>query len=94
MSCSLPVLSVQYSNHYLLCLSNTQITFPHQVLPSGDLSIEDPLEVQSGNFTCTATNIHGWDVLTHTLTVHGKMREPEIIWKFIINFVSLILSSV
>ena len=61
----------------ILSLSDSQITFPHHVLASGDLRIEDPLEVYSGNFTCTALNTHGRDLVTHTLTVHGKMVELE-----------------
>ena len=71
-----------------MSLSDAEINFPHQVLATGDLRIEDPLELYSGNLTCTATNIHGRALVTHTLTVHG-----EIIGNFIINFVSLLLSS-
>ena len=52
--------------------SDTAIEFEHRVSSEGDLLIDDLQLEQCGNFSCTVTNKHGHDSVSHQLTVHGE----------------------
>ena len=58
---------------FQLC-SNQKIEFQNEVLSNGDLLIENLKLDFSGNFTCSVINLHGHDLITHTIMVHGKFQ--------------------
>ncbi|XP_068223029.1 cell adhesion molecule Dscam1-like isoform X2 [Palaemon carinicauda] len=46
--------------------------------PDGSLLITDVKAVDAGNYTCTATNIHGSDAITYSVTVQVPPSPPRV----------------